>query len=232
METKKSTYLILAIILLILSTIGGYFLFQNFQKGQQTSYNSNTVPKIEMVPTDIPDQEEPIVTPEITESTISAKTTLAPTSKITPTKIPTKKPTLIPTKTITPTKTLTSTSSATKSLLDYSNSTDGFSISYSSSRKLVQDTEDSGNRYTFTSTLGNFAVHVSSSSSWAWTHPDRQFSTGFTVSGQPTFRYDIATQTIVDLQSSDKNYTLQCVHNGKDSVKTECEAFLASFKLL
>jgi hypothetical protein len=183
-----------------------------------------------MVPTDIPDQEEPIVTPEISESTVSAKTTITPTVKVTPTKIPTKKPT--PTKTVVPTKSVTPTSSITKGLLDYSNSSDGFSVSYSSTRKLVQDDEDSGNRYTFTSSLGNFAVHVSPAGSWAWTHPDRQFSTGFTVSGQPTFRYDINSQTIVDLQSSDKDYTIQCVHNGKESVKAECEAFIASFKLL
>ena len=228
METKNSTYIILSIILLILSAFGGYFLFQNFQANNQTSYNSNTVPKIELIPTDSPETEEITAIPTI-ESSSSAKITSLPatssTTKISPTKIPTK----IPTKVITPTKSATSSST---SLKDYSNSTDGFSVSYSSSRVFTQDTEASGNRYTFSSSMGNFAIHVSSSGEWSWTHPDRQFSTGFTVSGQPTFRYDIATQTIVDLQSSDKNYTLQCIHNGKESVKTECEAFLTSFKLL
>lgn len=232
METKNSTYLILSIVLLILSVFGGFFLFQNFKNASQTSYNSNVIPKIELIPTDNPETAEITVTPTI-ESSSSAKITSLPatssTTKISPTKIPTKIPTPSPTKTITPTK--SSTSSST-SLKDYSNSTDGFSVSYSSSRTFTQDTEASGNRYTFSSSVGNFAIHVSSSGTWAWTHPDRQFSTNFTVSGQPTFRYDIASQTIVDLQSSDKNYTIQCIHNGKDSVKTECEAFIASFKLL
>lgn len=238
METKNSTYLILAIILLILSAIGVYFLFFQFQNLQQSpqssSYNSNTVPKIEMIPTDIPDGGETIITPEISESTISAQATISPvatnsTTKTTPTTKPTA--TVIPTK-ITPTKSVLPTSSATEEFLNYSSSSDGFSVSYSSARKLVQDTEATGNRYTFTSSLGNFAVHVSPAATWAWMHSNRQFSQNFTVSGQPTFRYDINFQTIVDLKSSDKNYTIQCVHNGHDSLKAECETFLASFRLL
>jgi len=232
METKNSTYLILSIVLLILSVFGGFFLFQNFKNTTKTSYNSTTVPKIELIPTDSPETEQITTIPTI-ESSSSAKITSLPatssTTKISPTKVPTKIPTPSPTKTITPTKSTTSSSTGQK---DYSNSTDGFSISYSSSRVFTQDTEASGNRYTFSSSVGNFAIHVSSSGEWAWTHSGRQFSSDFTVSGQPTFRYDIATQTIVDLQSSDKNYTLQCIHNGKESLKTECESFLASFKLL
>jgi len=228
METKNSTYLILSIVLLILSVFGGYFLFQNFKNTTKTSYNSNTVPKIELIPTDSPETEQITAIPTI-ESSSSAKITSLPatssTTKISPTKILTPSPTKI----ITPTK---STTLSSTNLKDYSNSTDGFSISYSSLRVFTQDTEATGNRYTFSSSVGNFAVHVSSTGSWAWTHPDRQFTTNFTVSDQSTFRYDISTQTIVDLQSSDKNYTLQCIHNGKESVKAECEAFLASFKLV
>jgi hypothetical protein len=226
METKNSTYLILSIILLILSAIGGYFLFQNFIAANQDSYNSSTIPKIELIPTDI------------VESSTSAKISLTPTTtattsalKTTPTVIPTKVPTKI--LTITPTKNPTITPiTNTNNLKEYSNPTDAFSVFYSTSRQFTQDTEKSGNRYTFSSPVGNFAVHVSPSGTWSWIHSGRQFSTDFTVSGRPTFRYDIASQTIVDLQSSDKNYTLQCVHNGVASVKTECEAFLASFKLL
>ena len=222
METKNSTYLILSIILLILSIIGGYFLFQNFQSVNQTTYTSQSTPKIELIPTDI-------VTNEITKtpspiSSPSAKVSLTPTAtasalKTTPTLIPTKIPTI--------------TQSNNSNLEEYSNSTDAFSVYYSNSRNLYQDTESSGNRYTFSlSETNNFAIHVSPSSIWSWMHPDRQFTTSFTVSGQPTFRYDIATQTIVDLQSSTKNYTIQCVHNGVESVKQECEEFISSFKLL
>jgi hypothetical protein len=222
METKNSTYLILSIILLILSVIGGYFLLQNFTAANQDTYKSSTIPKIELIPTDT------------IESSPSAKISLTPTTtattsalKTTPTTVPTKIPTITPTKT----PTITPITNPTN-LKEYSSSTDAFSVSYSNSRQFTQDTETSGNRYTFSSSVGNFAVHVSPSKTWSWTHPSRQFSSDFTVSGQPTFRYDIATQTIVDLQSSTKNYTIQCVHNGVESAKTECEAFISSFKLL
>lgn len=231
METKNSTYLILSIILLILSVIGGYFLFQNFQSTNQVTYTTETIPKIELIPTDtIPKTTS--ITPSPAESSSSAKISLTPTataSALKTTITPTKVPTAAPTKTliITPTTTVT-----TDNLKTYTNSTDAFSVSYSSSRVFTQDTEASGNRYTFSSSVGNFAIHVSPSGTWSWTHPNRQFTTNFTVSGQPTFRYDITTQTIVDLQSSTKNYTIQCVHNSVASVKAECEAFISSFKLL
>jgi hypothetical protein len=233
METKNSTYLILSIILLILSVIGGYFLFQNFQAVNQGAYITQTTPKIELIPTDVIEETQPTIIPTIAESSTSAKISITPTSTISATKItPTKILTLKSTSTPIPTKSI-STSPSSGSFENYSSSTDAFSISYSVSRQLVQDTENSGNRYTFVSSyVGNFAVHVSPSGTWAWVNPDRQFSTDFTVSGQPTFRYDIATQTIVDLQSSTKNYTLQCVHNGVASVKEECEAFISSFTLL
>jgi hypothetical protein len=228
METKNSTYLILSIILLILSVIGGYFLLQNFTAANQDTYKSSTIPKIELIPTDI------------IESSTSAQISLTPTTtatasalKTTPIITSTKIPTIIPTKTPTKAPTITSIPS-TNNLKEYSSPTDVFSISYSASRQFTQDTETSGNRYTFSSSVGNFAVHVSPSGTWAWINTNRQFSSDFTVSGQPTFRYvsNDGTQTIVDLQSSDKNYTLQCVHNGVASVKAECEAFLSSFKLL
>lgn len=227
MANKNNLYLILAIFLLILSVIGGYFLFENFQKSNQSSYKSDIIPKIETIPTDIPIAEEPIVTPEIIVPIATDST-----NKVTPTKVVTKTPTLIPTqKPVISIKPTTSTSNSSN-LKNYSNSVDGFSVSYSSSRQFIQDTEDSGNRYNFTSSLGNFAIHVSPSGTWSWTHPNRQFSQTFVVSNQPTFRYDINSQTIVDLQSSTKNYTLQCIHNGKESLKTECEVFIQSFKLL
>ena len=236
METKNSTYLILTIILLILSGVGGYFLFQNLSTKSQTTYNSDTVPKIELIPTDIIESDSESSPSSVTitpTSTSSAKTTITPTKKvtITPTKVPTKIPTAVVTKTPTAIPT-TASSSDSSSLQTYSSVDDGFSVDYSGTRKIYQDTESSGNRYTFYSLSGNFAIHVSPSDKWSWSNPDRQFSTGFTVSGQPTFRYDIATQTIVDLQSSTKNYTIQCVHGGKESLKTECESFIASFKLL
>lgn len=213
MSTKNSTYIILTIVLLILSAIGGYFLLQIYQGRTPIAYNLNTVPKIELVPTDSPQDSEIVqITPTIATETVT----------IIPTKIPT------PTKITTPTITAISNNSTTK----YSNSSDGFFVLYNPKRTPNKDTESSGNRYTFVHSSGNFAIHVSSADKWSWTHPNRQFTNSLIVSGQPTFKYEIATQTIVDLQFSDKNYTIQCVHNNDESVKTECDEFIASFQLL
>jgi len=220
METKNSTYLILTIILIILSIVGIIFLIK-LPKNNNTQATNTSVSKIELIPTDSPREiEEVTIIPTITETTPTP--IASPTSKIkntpTPTSIPTKIPTLTPTSTV----------SAT---LDFSSPADAFSISYISSRKVYQDTESSGNRYTFYSISGNFAVHVGLNGKWAWTYPNRQFTEDLTIAGKPTFKYDISTQTIIDLQANDKNYTIQCVHNGKSALKTECESFYRSFKL-
>jgi len=215
-------YLIPSIILLILSGLGIFFIF----KINNSTETAITIATPTLIPTSIPtSQPTIIITPTIIPvATSSAKITTTPI--ITPTVTPSTK---IKT-TITPTSNPTSTT--TSSLLNFKNTDSGFSIDYSSSRKLYQDTESSGSRYTFYSSSGNFAVHVSSSGTWAWTSPDRNFNSDLIISGKNTFRYDIATQTIVDLQSSTKNYTIQCVHNGKATLKTECEEFIKSFTLL
>ena len=75
-------------------------------------------------------------------------------------------------------------------------------------------------------------LNVGLNDQWAWTTPDRNFSGDFLIAGQNTYRYDISTQTIVDIQYNGKNYTLQCIHNGKESLKTECEKFISSFQFL
>jgi len=236
MENKNNTYLILTIILLILSAIGIFFLIQIYQGKNTTSVVSSSTPKIELIPTDTIKDITPTITITATPSGIKITPTASPTAKvtpkitpkITPTAIPTLKPTLIPTSIITPTP--VSSSSAT--ILNFSSATDGFSIVYNSIRKLYQDTEASGDRFTFTNPSGNFAIHVGLNGAWAWTNSNRQFNSSVLIAGQPTFRYDTSAQTIVDLQSNGKNYTIQCVHNGLASLKTECDQFLKSFQLL
>ncbi|MFA5749983.1 MAG: hypothetical protein WC895_02045 [Candidatus Shapirobacteria bacterium] len=218
MENKNNTYLILTIILVILSVIGVFFIFQIKQSKNTVSLNSSSIPKIELIPTDIPITVTPskIASPSPTKKpTITP--TATPSAKITPT----IKPTLTPTPTSSP-----------SAKLNFSSYDDGFSILYNSTRKLYQDKETSGNRYTFTNIAGNFAIHVGLNDKWAWTNSDRQFSDSFLVAGKSTFRYDISTQTIVDLQSNGKNYTIQCIHNGKDTLKAECEQFLKDFQLI
>ena len=221
MSTKNSTYIILGLVLLILSGIGGYFLFQVYQTNQSVPYTAETPPKIELLPTDSPEEEVESITsvPTLTITPIASVS-----SKVTPT---------IAKVTVTPTKTPTASSSSTASSIEtFVSNKDGFSIDYSTKRKIYQDTESAGNRYTFYLSSGNFAVHVGLNGQWAWTHPDRQFNNNSLIAGQPSFRYDIAAQTIVVLQSINKIYTIQCVHNGSSALKTECEAFISSFKLL
>lgn len=220
MENKNSLYLVLTIILIILSAVGGYFLFNIYQDRNSSNYTSSTVPKIELIPTDTiektTDEDTSIsfevITPTVTKTTPIASATATPKLTVTPS------PSVIPT--------------TSKDIVLYENKEDGFSVSHTNQRIIHQDSEPSGNRYTFVNKAGNFAIHVSPTGKWSWTHPDRQFTTTLLVSGQKTFRYDIATQTIIDLQSDSKNYTLQCIHNGLESLKTECDQFVSSFQLL
>ncbi|MDD4135750.1 MAG: hypothetical protein PHN66_01620 [Candidatus Shapirobacteria bacterium] len=214
MDSKNMKFLIPSIILLILSSLGIFFIFKINNSAPTTNSISTPTP----IPTKIPTQIPTITTTPV--ATSASKIT------ITPTATPSTKIKTTPTPTLTPIPTIIS------NILNFKTTDDSFSIDYSSSRKLYQDTESSGNRYTFYTAAGNFAVHVTKSGTWAWTNPDRNFSSTFLVSSQNTYRYDISTQTIVDLQSSTKNYTIQCVHNGKESLKTECEEFIKSFQLL
>lgn len=240
METKNSTYLILSIILLILSVIGGYFLFQKFKDANQSPYNSVSTPKIEMIPTDVL-ESQPTSIPTAVESSTSAKTSLTPTTTISSSKI---SPTRIPT----PTKIASSTSS-NSDLTVYSSTEDNFSVSYQSSRTIVKDNGDTVydangnsvsdttikiNRYNFIDPNKKyiFAIHVAPSDFWCWVNTGRSFSETKLVANQPTFVHDIALQTIVDFKYNGKNYTIQCVHNGVVSVKEECQAFISSFKFL
>jgi len=225
MDSKNTKFLIASITLLILSGLGVFFIFK-----------INNLPKtIDLIatPTSIPTQIPTIaVTPIATSAAeiITITPTATPSTKIKITPNVTLTPTVIITPVLTPITTPTIIS--LPSILNYKNENDGFSINYSSSRKLYQDVESTGNRYTFYSSNGNFVVHVSPSGTWAWTNSDRNFNQTLIVSGQNTYRYDISTQTIVDLQSSSKNYTIQCLHNGKAALKIECEEFIKSFTLL
>ncbi len=253
MDSKNIKYIVLTIILLILSVFGIISIFKINPSPLSLLFPTET-PIIETktletktVEIETPEVETQVVeiTPEASPtSKITPKPTAKPTKKLTPT--PTKKPTLIPTpeeeaiddeestEEISNDETITeneATSSVPTQLI-FSNSNDSFSINYLSNRKVYSGKEPCGNRHTFYSLLGNFAVHIAPSGSWCWTNSSRNFSPNLIVAGQNTYRYDIATQTIVDLQSSDKNYTIQCVHGGKQSLKDECEEFIQSFQLL
>lgn len=242
MKTKNSLYLVLTIIFVILSVIGGYFLYQINHQQQSSSI---VQPEVTPIPTNIPS-----ITPTLVAT---ASPTASPSSKVTPIPKVTISPVCTPPPCPTGGKlncpsgkecpggcgvvcakpTLTPNPVETKpTLTTYKSDKDNFTVQYLSNRKVYQDTEDSGLRYTFYSANGNFAIHVTSDNQWAWTTPNRDFSGNFLVSGLNTYRYDISTQTIVDVQYNGKNYTIQCVHNGKTSLKTECEEFISSFQFL
>lgn len=227
MKNKNSIYLILTILLVILSTIGGYFLFKMYQGSNLVTYTSSSIPKIELIPTDSiePSNQNVSTSSSIVTPTIIPKITTTVATSTATTK-------LVLTPSLSPVLTPTVSPISSKNVILFQRKEDGFSVSYSNQRQLHQDTEASGNRYTFTNKSGNFAIHISPSGKWSWTHPNRQFTNSLLVSGQNTFRYDINTQTIIDLQSGEKNYTLQCIHNGIEALKTECDQFVSSFKIL
>lgn len=224
---RNYTYLFLTIVLVVLSVVGIFFFFRI------RNTNPTLTPPLVSTPTFIPSPTSEVfnVTPTIYDysptpiASISAK----PSPSVKPSSSP--KPTSTPRPTSTPKLTPTAASSPTPTpaFQTFTSDADKFTAIYQSNRKLYSDKESTGNRYTFYSTLGNFAVHVGSK--WSWSYPTRDFSQTLLVSGYPTFVYEINTQTIVDFQVGDKLYTIQCVHNGQIDLKSECTKFLSDFKI-
>lgn len=201
---NKPTYIFLTIALLALSAVG-IFLFFQIQKTDSTSSPAPSVAPISIYPTAIPTNPEPSLEPFV------------------PSVIPTPQTSLIPTR-----DPLNPIMEPTPTFKTYTNSTDKFTAVYKSFRKLYIDTEASGNRYTFYSTSGNITVHVGPK--WSWVYPDRQFSQSLLVSGYSTFIYETDSQTITDFQVGSQLFTIQCVHQNKADLKTECQQFLSDFK--
>lgn len=224
MDSKNIKYIVLTILLLILSIFGVIFIFK-INPSPLSVFSSTPKTEVASGPSFKTEPQE-IKTPEIEVSIIEASVT----SKLSPT----LKPTIVPIQrsTPTPTKIPTPKSVSYSDASTFTNTENNFSIKYLSNRKVYPSKEEFGNRYTFYNTLGNFAVHVTQSGTWSWTNTGRNFSSDFPIAGQNTYRYDISTQTIVDIQSETKNYTLQCVHNGLTSLKSECEEFIKSFTFL
>ena len=203
-NNHKYLFLFLTIIFLTLSLVG---LYMYLQLPRETTI----VETIEAEPTVF------VPTPTVVDISVSPTLKLSPTKKLSPTPLVTDHQSLI---TVVPTPTF-----KTLTMDD-----EKFSVVYPSYRILYQDKEGSGNRYTLYSATGNIAIHIGTD--WSWTYPERDFTTGLTISGQPTFVYDIPAQTIVDFQKGGLNYTIQCVHGGKAPLKAECTQLLKDFKLL
>ncbi len=206
-SVRQTSYLLLSVILIIFSAAGvGALLFLNSQKPVPT------------VSAPVSPSPAPISTPVSVPTSVESSA-----STITAAKKPSPSPLVSPSVSSTP------SASPSPTVLNFTSDEDKFSVAYQSSRRLYQDTESVGNRYTFYSSSGNIAVHVGSS--WSWTYPDRQFTSSLTISTHPTFVYNITTQKIVDFQVGDRYYTIQCVHHNLDALKTECDQFISDFKI-
>jgi len=205
---NSKTYLTLTIILIILSLVSLSIFYVANQRGY---FNRQTIPGLTPAPNNLP-QPTDLPTPEPDPDN---------------TNVPSPIPSLVPTNTPVPPA---DSPTPTPVYTSFTSESDAFSLSYKSHRRLYQDKESTGNRYTLYSPDGNIAVHVGNS--WSWTYPERQFSDNLIVSGHPTFVYDIDTQTIVDLTVGDVKYTIQCVHNNLTILKDECRQFLSDFKVI
>lgn len=199
---NNSTYLVLAVILIILSVVGILLFFQ-IQK---------TNPKSILVTDNLPTQNLPSPIPSVSSPSANV---VSPTSVVTTATTSIPQPSL-------------SLPEPTPTYKTYRNDTDKFTAIYQASRKLYSDVENTGNRYIFYSSLGNITVHVGPK--WSWAYPDRQFSQSLLVSGYPTFIYDIDSQTITDFQVGQQLFTIQCIHHNVSSLKLECQQFLSDFK--
>ncbi|HEX8923235.1 MAG TPA: hypothetical protein VF828_00695 [Patescibacteria group bacterium] len=200
---QNSSYLILSLVLILLSVLGVVLFLTIHKSPPKPSVSVITPP-------------QPSVTPLPSLSELNTPSP-ATSSSVKPVLSPTK----IPQLSLTP----------SPAFINFSSASDKFSVTYSSSRKLYQDKEGTGNRFTFYKADGNIAVHVGPS--WSWSHPARTFTTSFLVAGQPTFRYEspsIPAQTLVDISKDGLDYTIQCIHNGQADLKSECEDFMKSFK--
>lgn len=210
LTTKNSPliYILGSFLLLTFSGIGIFYLLNN---KKEDKISEKLEPTKAVMPTIEISQTIKVATATATitkTATPSAKITATPTVKIA---------------SISATPTLAA-------LLTFSNKDDAFLVQYSSLRKVYPDKEDSGNRYTFYNYKGNIAVHVGKS--WSWLYSDRNYSNGLLVDGVNTFIYEISNQKIVDFEKGDLKYTIQCVHNGLKELKTECDAFIKSFKFI
>ena len=217
---KKPPYLLLSLILIILSAVAIYFFYFNIRSGVKPPLNPPTAEGTPLEPTAsigaTPDSFYPLI-PTSPASTASPSlipflTEDTPAVSASPSGLPPPSPTPIP------------------DYQTFSSPTDTFTVEYSSSRTLYEDKNGSINRYTFYSPAGSIAVHVGPD--WSWQHPGREFTPIFKIDGQNTFRYDINLQTIVDIQKDGNKYTIQCVHNTKEELKSDCNRFFSTFRIL
>lgn len=198
-------YIILTIILVILSILGLYLYFA-FIRPSETS-----------TPTIIPEDDYPSITskPSLPPTTAIVSPSIKPlVTSVEPSPVPGTK------------GGVSDGSPSSNGLL----STDKFIVRYSPDKELYQTNSGGNTRYTLYSSSGKIAIHVGPS--WSWVHPGRTFTSDFKVSDQPTFVYKIASQTIVDFQVDQTKYTIQCVHGGNSTQKSECDQLLSDFKLL
>lgn len=203
---NNRTYIILAFTLIIFSLLGLYY----FNRPTSQVEAPVSLAEVSVTPTDT------ISTPQLSpEPTFTpSDNSLFPEDTTPITSSPTMAP---PVPTTTP------------EYYTLNNPQYNFTLSYSSRRRLYEDPENSGVRFTFYSPSGNIALHVGPD--WSWQHPGRQFNSDTYVSGHQAFVYKTTNQTIIDFESGDIKYTIQCVHNSQEIKIQECTQFTTSFSL-
>lgn len=202
-SSSVAKYLALSFLFLLLSALGIYFLFVI-----------------------LPQSKDIAPTPSLPASTPTPLITLAPDNQNEASPSSGLDTSLSPTQAL---PSLTQAPIPTPAFSSFTPESTLFTAQYSSDRQVYQDKEASGLRYTFYRKDGNIALHVGTD--WSWSHPQRIFTSDLSVSGLDTFLYKINTQTIVDFQTPDTKYTIQCVHNAQPELIQECDLFLSSFKL-
>jgi len=206
-------YILGSILLLALSGVGIFLIAGKTKKEMVEVATPTAIPTVPVIIT-------PTIVIEKTEvATETAFLTVTPTLTATPTA--TKAITITPTVSVIPT---------IKLIESYENKVDGFSVRYDSKRKLVVENEEGGKRYVFSSSLGNITVHVGKV--WSWKYPGRAYTDKQLIDGTNSSVYDISNQKLVDVEKGELKYTIQCVHNAKEILKTECQKFLEDFKFL
>jgi len=208
--TKKPPYFlffVLSVIFVALSLLAYNYAISRLSK-ELVIYNTGN-----LSPTSVE-----VVTPLPTPSPTDTPT---PDNYATPSAGPTTSPKVLPTPT-----------PEAPYLKTYQNDQFKFKVDYWSTRTLFTDQTSATNRFVFTSPDGNFVVHVGQTD-WTWVHSGRELTTKYTLLDQPTFVFETTSQKLVDFKSpSGLFFTIQCVHNGLETLITECDQFISSFNFL
>ena len=206
--SKGPPYFLLFLISIIFIAVS-LFAYDYTSRRVSKELTNKNINDLHVTPTVVLSKVTPILTN--TDSSPSAQVTRV--DEITPTAIPTPTP-------------------SKPYLKTYTDTDFNFKLDYLSTRQLFEDNSSTTNRFVFVNPEGNFVIHVGTKD-YDWTHSGRTFTSTLTLAGKQTFVFDTTSQKVIDLKTDDGLFfTLQCVHNGKDELVSECQDFIKSFSFL